>query len=243
MAEHPIIFSTDMVRAILDGRKTQTRRIIKARKLHPDYGKPVWDEAFVDGKPPEPYLHVPFGEGSNRTVHRHFPKWEVGDTLYVKEGYRIKANLLPRYMIKVFYIADGNINRLRLTEKEWNLWNNRKYPYRNTPGRFMYKSLARIFLEITNIRVERVQDISEKDAIAEGITDDELIFTCLYDCANRNCDKIDGKTLCDIYHTEEDCWQTEAFGMLWDSLNAKRGYGWDKNPWVWVIEFKRDERR
>ena len=87
MAEHPIIFSTEMVNAILDGRKTQTRRIVKARKLHSDYGEPLWDEAFVDGKPPEPYLHVPFNGGEmGGTVHRHYPKWEVGDTLWVRES-------------------------------------------------------------------------------------------------------------------------------------------------------------
>ena len=204
MAEHPIIFSTEMVRAILDGRKTQTRRIIRPQPI-------VFDKA---GQPDYAIMTDPK------------KKWLVGDRLWVREAWC--------YAKMSGYDArdDGGEIWYRATdsgvcEGPWK------------PSIHMFRKYARIFLEITNIRVERVQDISEEDAEAEGITDDELSYTCLYDCANRSCDKIDGKTLCDIYHTEEDCWQTEAFGMLWDSLNAKRGYGWDKNPWVWVIEFKR----
>ena len=233
MAEHPIIFSTDMVIKILtcancgtitieikcpkcgskDRLKTQTRRIVKARKLHPDYGKPVWDEAFVDGTLPEPYLHVPFDgldysgrsvyDHCGRTVHRHYPKWEVGDTLWVREAlYCDEKGYFGRYK------ADNKPvgGELPLV---W-CWKTK-----HLSGRFMPKIQARIFLEIKNIRVERVQDIIHKDMRAEGVNG----IYC-------------GPGLQDYSYEK-------PFIKLWNSLNAKRGYGWDKNPWVWVIEFKR----
>jgi len=98
----------------------------------------------------------------------------------------------------------------RLTDAEWKKFSKRKRKYARTSGRFMYKSLARIFLEITNIRVERVQDISEDDCKSEAIPKAYGILK----------PKV-------------------GFARIWDEINAKRGYGWDKNPWVWVIEFKR----
>jgi len=95
----------------------------------------------------------------------------------------------------------------KITKAEWDKWENRKSQFGKTPGRFMYKSLARIWLEITGVRVERVQEITQSDCISEGI------------CPHLPC----------------------YFQKLWDSLNAKRGFGWDKNPWVRVIEFKKIE--
>ena len=237
MAEHPIIFSTEMVRAILDGRKTQTRRIIKPQPYKSDRNPPNYSDTAVgdlficpDYFPTEEKGGCVIVEcealgtyhcmGVKAFVDKHCPYGKVGDRLYVKEGYQITANLLPRDMIKVFYIADESINRIRLTEKEWNLWSGRKYPYRKTPGRFMYKSLARIFLEITNISVERVQDISESDIIYEG------------------CPEFTSLTGIDELYAARIWWWNE----LWDLINAKRGYGWDKNPWCWCITFKRIEK-
>ena len=190
-----------MVRAILDGRKTQTRRIVKARKLHPDYGVPIWDEAFVDGKPPEPYLHVPFnGREFGRTVHRHYPKWEVGDMLWVRES--------------LYCDNKGHFGRYKADDAPVGgdlplVW---PWKTKHLSGRFMPKHLTRIWLEITNIRVERVQDINVDDCFAEGVSTQQATHAQPY------------------------------FTAIWDSLNAKRGYGWDKNPFVWCISFKKIEK-
>ena len=216
MKEHPVLFSTEMTKAILDGRKTQTRRIVKARKLHPDYGKPNWDEAFIDGKPPEPYLHVPFNGGeARRTVHRHFPKWEVGDRLWVKEDYKY---LIQGDMVITYYKYSLNNDRVVYTplnclpeKTRTKLFKGKQEVWKSKL--LMFKFMARTWLEITNIRVERVRNISEADVKAEGVI---------------------------IRNIGETYWRAfrRAFRCLWEFLNAKRGYGWDKNPWVWVIEFE-----
>lgn len=191
MSERGIIFSGEMVRASLDGRKTQTRRIIK----------------------PQPNYMKRAGESDKEMIaniaKRKCPYGDVGDRLYVREAYQI----IKSCGVTVWgtYLADKKPFEQILTHREHNLFDARKKPYAKTSGQFMYKSLARIWLEITNIRVERVQDIDENDAYREG---------------------------CELYTPETNLDCVRTFSRLWDSLNAKRGYGWDKNPWVWVIEFK-----
>src|SRR5689334_8676749 len=89
--EHPILFKGEMVRAILNGSKTQTRRIVKPFKFHPDFGQPKWDEAFTEGSYlPCPCLKVPYG-GSlmGETTQRYFSKWEVGERLWVRETFAV----------------------------------------------------------------------------------------------------------------------------------------------------------
>ena len=98
-----------------------------------------------------------------------------------------------------------------------------KYKLRNTkwkPSIFMPRIYSRIDLEITDIRVERVQDITEIDAVSEGLSDADIMQKHPPSAAFR---KPTAR---------------EAFRVLWDSINAKRGYAWESNPWVWVIEFK-----
>jgi len=180
MKERPILFGGEMVRAILDGSKTQTRRVIKPQ---PDeawtmQGPCVINGHYADG-PCKSDLRCPYGKS--------------GDRLWVKETF------MP--LTKGFaYRADGLINE--------------KFPGINwQPSIFMPRSASRIMLEIESIRVERVQDISEEDAIAEG---------CGY------YDKPDDFPLLPL----------QDFCDLWDSINEKRGFGWKDNPWVWVIEFQ-----
>ena len=168
MAEHPIIFSTEMVRAILDGRKTQTRRIIKPQ--------PIWEKKQPNS------LKAAGWKWKIKKVElsawaeidkflceltQYCPYGVVGDRLRVKESYRIKG-AWP-HGVSGRYLADDTIFReIALTDAEMKLWKARKKPYAKTSGRFMYKSLARIFLEITNIRVERCKEISDSDIIDEG---------------------------------------------------------------------------
>ena len=205
MAEHPIIFSTEMVRAILDGRKTQTRRIIKEIPAYYVLGNrpKSYEEheyAFLDMADPigtyPTYTKCPYGQ--------------VGDTLWVREA--------------LYCDEKGHFGRYKADNKPVGgelplVW---CWKTKHLSGRFMPKIQARIFLEITNIRVERVQDITLEDVIAEGIKD---VNKCVYN--------DDNVFKCDHHDT------VNKFKKLWDSLNAKRGYGWDKNPFVWCIEFKR----
>mgnify|MGYP001218579921 CR=1 FL=1 len=177
MSEKPILFSGEMVRAILEGRKTMTRRVVKPQ--------------------PEQDTDCPYhvGAGIERKA-RICPYGKPGDRLWVKETMWecIDNN------DKVRYVADGPIP----------IVGNRRY--KKKPSLFMSRSESRLTLEVVNVRVERVQDITEGDAEKEGTTP----YTAPAELPAYK----------------------PAFADLWDRINEKRGFGWDKNPWVWVIEFK-----
>lgn len=248
MAEHPTIFSTEMVRAVLDGRKTQTRRIIKPQPEYEDgyryWWKGDWDTR--GGPRAGVCTHGNPGNGeatwSLDEIVEHCPYGKVGDTLWVREAWSFigtgwSSDAPNQETIYVGYKADNSRRDIILpydTEK-CELCNGLKIPgkinpygettdreaylewqqkwwekQKNKSARFMFRWAARIFLEITNIRVERVQNITLADIKAEGLS-------------------IDRK-----FQETKDAWIE-----LWDSLNSKRGYCWDKNPFVWIIEFKR----
>lgn len=185
MKERPILFSGEMVRAILEGRKTMTRRVIKPQPA---------GEWAAPGKTACPY-------------------GQPGDRLWVRETWR-KTNWTDepnRGEWRVFW---------RATEKEDSrnngLWR---------PSIHMPRWASRILLEVVSVRVERVQDISEEDARAEGV-------------------EWQNERPCWVNYLDREDWSPTArdsFRTLWDSINAKRGYGWDANPWVWVVEFKKIE--
>ena len=233
MKEHPILFNPEMVKAILDDRKTQTRRVIKHQPPTPEYkmftlmdstnsedrrniGRHHWslsrDCQMIDGS--QPYFSCPYGQ--------------VGDRLWLQESYQIINYDTQDNTVSGLYKSDCKaFVNIELTGDEFNKFQSRKFPFRSTPGRFMYKSLSRITLEITNIRVERVQDID--DALAEGIR-----FL-----------KRDKYGQQDFYGLSEDNYDVmmpsarSSFVLLWNSINKKSGFEWGVNPWVWVVEFKR----
>ena len=185
MRERPIIMGADSVRAILDGRKTQTRRVIKPQPKF--IGAP--NVPFkTDDANPKGIINCPYGK--------------VGDRLWVRET--------------VFFETFHQQSDEELERDGFNpnigVWvyraDNHDYPTITanwTSPMFMPREASRITLQITDIRVERVQDITEEDAIAEGV---------------------------ESFNT------VASYSYLWDSLNAKRGYPWENNPWVWVISFK-----
>jgi len=188
----PIIFNGEMVRAILDGRKTQTRRVIKPQ--------PEKDAVFPHGSV-DTYVRTenanPYDDA--RTIK--CPYGQPGDLLYVRET----VSKVRRPSGKWIYRAD-------LPQEV-----QRAFSWR--PPIHMRRQDSRITLKITDVRVERVQEISEKDAIAEGIYwDDE----CPEDVTNGWCPGA--------YDSPID-----SFKHLWDSINAKRGYSWKANPWVWCL--------
>jgi len=203
MKEHPILFSGEMVKAILEGRKTQTRRIVKPQ---PDENgitfmknSPVldWDQIYKEEWKPFQY---DTWEGESKSVF--CPYGKAGDQLWVRETFG------KDFFGKIYYKADDLFVPVGAKAK----WK---------PSIFMPRNASRIQLEIVNIRVERLDNISEEDAKAEGI------------------EGIDGKYL-DYSNTKSKQYCLSAFSSyeeLWIKINGKES--WEKNPWVWKIEFKR----
>jgi hypothetical protein len=146
MKERPILFSTEMVQAILAGRKTQTRRVVKPH--------PKKELNFFGWKLPE-YIQVAFGRGTKIESLHKFPFGEVGDVLWVRETYLNfnSTDKTPNYIYKADH---PNFHVNFASGEKWK------------PSIYMPKAAARIWLEITNVRVERLQEISEEDAIKEG---------------------------------------------------------------------------
>ena len=218
MKERGIIFNTEMVRALLDSRKTQTRRVIK----------PQPQDHHWENDPLGRYKHHlnlfecqrglflsswhSIGDhiDSSKECNQQIlcPYGVPGDRLYVRETWALIA---PSYRYK----ADGDWDTKEKEMGEFSRWK---------PSIHMPKDAARIWLEITDIRVERVQEITEQDAIAEGIE-----FRNGYWMGGLH--EVKGTHKCRPF-------ARAAFIDLWDSINEKRGYGWSANPWVWVVEFR-----
>lgn len=211
MKERPILFSGEMVNAILDGRKTETRRVIK-----PQFSQ-IWGQGVRRGE--DTYsIHVDIHEKDGSWKWIKSPYGRPGDRLWVREtcylpgsGYFDESG---EWRDTVF--TDKSLVKYAATdepvERKW--FDN---PYRYFPAKkpsiFMPRWASRITLEVTAVRVERVQDITDLDCYAEG-----------------------------AYHptwTTAPGWPKAEFSRLWNEINAKRGYSWESNPWVWVIEFKR----
>jgi len=198
--EKPIIFSTEAVMAILDGRKTATRRPIKIELGLAD----------TDKNDPS-YLKIPDAYGDYWDA-KDLCRYQPGDTLWVRETWWAnKENWrdADTFLHKADFPIDGYSD---VSDYKWRR------------SIHMPRVAARLFLEVTGVRVERVQDITETDAIAEG---------CGGEC---DCNRILCETCCNTGWADPPVLD---FMQVWDKLNAKRGYGWDANPYVWVCEFRR----
>ncbi len=221
MKERGIIFNTENVNAIQEDHKTQTRRVVKPVI-------PSWTKRFkLIGN-----IWIAWQDTAGLGIGK-CPYGEIGDRLYVRE-----TALYWRSKKGISHVAAFKADGYELEDDE--KW---------TPSIFMPKKYARIWLEITNIRVERVQDITADDSWSEGIYIEppagafpEKIkrpkdFDKWTD-QKRN-EWFDAQARCVYFAQIHHCEQLlEAFKKLWDSINKKRGHGWDKNDWVWVIEFK-----
>lgn len=184
MTDRPIIFSGPMVRALLEGSKTQTRRIIKPPKSRPSLFDGEWKDSFIL-------------DPANADWLQQDVRYEVGDKLYVRENFHLgigydgakPSDAAP--LACVWYAAD-NTTWMGMGKCR--------------PSIHMPRWASRLTLVVTEVRVQRLLDMSEDDAIAEGI------------------EPLQGGAVCE-------------FRNLWDSLNAKRGYGWQTDPWVVAIAF------
>lgn len=208
MTEHPIIFNGDMVRAILSGQKTQTRRPVKPIPVYPDAFDGLRREIH-DGQ-----VHF-WACGAELPAHIfRCPCGQPGDRLWVRETFREYYPKEGWPAPKALYKADG-IARLEDTET------GKAIPWR--PSIHMPRSLSRITLEITDINAERVQDITEDDARAEGVKPEFRTVVA----------RSDGGP---DYHIP--CSYRGGFANTWDAIYAKRpGLSWDENPWIWAITF------
>lgn len=219
MKVKPILFNGPMIRALLDGRKTQTRRIIKPQPKgidDMDSGTVclAWQDGFVD-------VNCPYGK--------------VGDRLWVRETHTFETNQLisdPSYTPPhndgrpVLWTDCPEWGRFwtqphyRATDEELELDYDGDGPEcRWTPSIHMRRWASRITLEITDIRVERLQDISEEDALSEGVL-----------CPTTGTE-FEAPVSAD-YKSGPKTW----FAMLWSKINGIDS--WRENPWVWVVEFK-----
>ena len=199
--EKPILFNSAMVRAILEGRKTQTRHPLKPQPRVESNG----------------FAWLP-----TRTGKVKYP-FNSGDVLWVRETWRKRTSVeCAKYEYE--YAATRTVLTEAMREVFGGKWR---------PSIHMPRAASRILLEITAVRLERLQVISNEDAIAEGYEATNKRFG---GCQNPS-NALQGKCPkgCNCFNAREN------FIGLWDSINAKRGSGWDSNPWVWVVEFKKTE--
>lgn len=235
MSCKPIIFSTPMVQAILAGRKTMTRRVVKEDRRgewadvngvrnNSEYGASV-----------PCYLHR---ETAVDDISRNimYPKYDVGDILWVREKWRtVDYEYCDcRWSAAVEY-ADGSKGHRVFWYDNSDVGIPCESPYGKTGWRtsiHMPKEAARLFLRVTGVRVERVQEIAFLDALDEGIKADLV--------PPDGWVEDDAIAIAGAMRAQNGA--INAFRALWDSLNAKRGYGWDTNPWVWVYTFERVDK-
>ena len=198
MKERGILFQAEMVRAILEGRKTQTRRALRIQPLDilPMNIHNEWATLQTRDHNHGNVIRCRFGV--------------PGDRLWVREKWGVHRldGIVIKEFPNVLYAADTS-TRLVTTDKVWKYVEDK---FRWRPSIFMPRWASRITLEIVNIRVERVGDISEADAIAEGIPP---------------------------FLPSPSKIPIMQYATLWNRINQKSDFGWDVNPYVWVIEFKR----
>lgn len=215
--EKPILFSGPMVRAILDGCKTQTRRVIKPEPSKHEHNTKA-------------HFHTGEGEQDDWTFDIGIGRWKCpygkqGDRLWVRETWADVTRAFQTHdceepKVIAFAADDAVYNTETMTFLEHR--NDSGIAVRKwKPSIFLPHCFSRISLEITDVRVERLKGIPLEDAQSEGIEIEQVEQSAGKQWLEQ--------TLC-------------HFIKGWDALNAKRGYSWDSNPWVWVIEFKKVEK-
>lgn len=212
MTERPILFSGAMVRSILQGQKQQTRRVVKG-DVNGYEGVVVRTVAQERG-----HLGKHCFISGNESVYQRCPYGKAGDRLWVRETWR--DDFLPHENPDREGTHIGYLYRADPDEKD-----DPRRPWK--PSIHMPRAACRLVLEVTGVRVERLLAITVEDSFAEGI----VSLRC------PTCHRPYG--LPEWGHNDLQKTPIEAYWHLWDQINEARGYGRAKNPWVWVIEFRR----
>lgn len=232
MNEHPILFKGEMVRAILEGRKTQTRRVI--------IPQPVWTERKENNLSAAGWSwetkHCKLSSWPeidlfSKELEQYCPYGKPGDFLWVRETWRttgggswygIAYKATENEGDAMAYLGCKRDGCLTVPQEYAQEWEHYTYGTRRScnwrPSIHMPRWACRLQLRVKAVRVERVQDTSGDDAQKEGWPRDRELFPSI--------------------NTKHKAIQW--FEFTWDAINAKRGYGWRTNPWVWVIEFERE---
>jgi hypothetical protein len=220
MKERPILMNEQSIGPILDGRKTQTRRVITPQPVVGDEYS-VWTDCKKWGNAVVKFTRHGYAPPHSfaESIARHCPYGVPGDWLWVREAWATEE----RY-------DDWKPSEVPTDAA---LWYGKEYPYtkymirlpgKRRPSIFMCHWMSRITLEVTNVRVEQVQDISQSDAEAEGVMP-FMKDTGGFQPNGTPCPEAPD--------------YVEIFAHLWDSIYSDRGFGWSDNPWVWVVEFER----
>lgn len=200
MKESPLPFTADMIKAVYADLKTKTRRVIK-----PQFTQ-LWGQGVRIGDDTYScHVNIPVPDGWKWL---RCPYGKAGDRLWVREACAIGwCDTSP---LAVDYHADGKRTHFVIETPQQAQAAAAYINDSRRPPMYMPRWASRLMLEVVSVGVERVQDITQEDAVAEG------------------CVEIAGRS-----------WGRLGFSQLWDQINGTRGYGWDVNPWVWVVEFRR----
>ncbi len=216
----PILFDTEMVRALLEGRKTVTRRVVKPQPVLDGHLWKLGGAAWRDS-----VLSVPVMLG--HSLYNRAP-YQPDDVLWVRETFRVDylSNIVGSGRVQ--YKADGSYADIHFSADRYDMMRRAQRKPGWRPNENMPREAARIFLRVTGVRVERLQAVTEEDAKDEG--------ACK---AYPYTDPETGKM---TYMQDENATYIGGFVCAWDNTikSADRAtYGWDANPWVWVVEFER----
>ncbi len=205
-AEHPIIYSSDMVRAYLEGRKTMTRRTQGLEKINTTSNLHNW---VCKGAVSHTHLWRFENDAGDFIVIIKCPYGQVGDVLWGRESFAMRTDGVDQILYKADYEALVKILDLPEINIKWK------------PSIHMFRKDSRITQPIAEIRVERLQNITSDDIIAEG----EPYMP------------LPPEGLLNFGYTKPYKYTKEHFAYYWDSINAKRGYSWESNPWAWCISY------
>jgi hypothetical protein len=255
MKEHGILFQGPLVRALRAGTKTQTRRLVKLREFQPSDTK-GYDWTWRDRR------GLWQDVATARLLEQHCPYGKPGDRLWVRETWsQCARSVYP--CPPCWYRADyGKYDDPALEQRDHDLGctgnqancfacvaeREGKFVWR--PSIFMPRWASRITLEVTEVRVQRLQDISEDDAKAEGVSPPSYAETWL--CIPRGTGgpyemfvEPDAEQRAELEHVKHQparpMWSAQAeFRLLWNKINGERA-SWESNPWVWCVSFRRLE--
>ena len=226
----PILFNTEMVKAILNGRKTQTRRVIPLKN-----NDLIFTGFVVSSTAKNREGYCAFGKNKEQDLEFIKPKYKVGDVLWVREPAKVIEINDYQDCFTFKYLADNKEETLSYLDK-WENKDGMTVPrwVENCQGvpNGCIKEMARIFLKVTNVRVERLQNISDEDCLKDGIEN----------VTNYNPIELHRKF--DTFRFNGCCYNSAkyAFKNIWNST-AKDGYRWEDNPYVFVYEFERIEKQ